>query len=480
MTPEFVGVVEMARMALFSPQMAYEGLSEDERATVMAALKADYVGRFSTSDLMSWMHLEYGEARRLWAATEAHGSPFVITHMASLRGFLPPKDVQCVAIPTNNETDTRIGNKVMFKSLYDSIGDRLPKPEPALIDGILAKGSKMLISAPSKSGKTWIMIDLMYSLATGGEWLGMRCAESSCLYVNMEVGASQFSRRCDLVRASMGISDEVARRIHVLNGRGVGLSAGELADEIATAFPEGLGVVFVDTLYMLEEGDENSATDMKRMLVELDRLAETCGSSLVLVHHHAKGTAGQKDTIDRMAGSGVFARYPDAILDLSPLRVDEGSDEWHDLVTYVNGDAEHAKAMRLSFELRDYAPHEPLDLIFTNGRFYPDESGRLEKFNVKGSRADGAARGGDGRKAVADEARERNCTVIREVLDDCASDGVTPTRAEVLDRFNKKASANGLKQITASTLRSWTVPSGKYPFRVDGETNGLMEVSSNE
>lgn len=473
------GVIDIARMALFSPGMAPEELGEDEGASVIAALKSDSLNRFSTSDLMAWMHLGYDEATKLWADTRACGSPFAVTRMASERGFRPPGGMTCAAASADNGTDTRMGGRLVFKSLYDSVGDRLPKPEPALIEGVLAKGSKMLISAQSKSGKTWLTVNLAFSLATGGEWLVMRCARSNCVYVNLEVGESQFARRCEQVRASMGVPEDAARRIHVLGGRGLGLSAGELADEIAAAFPDGADVVIVDPLYVLEEGDENNAADTKLMLASLDRLAETCGSSLVMVHHHAKGTAGQKYTIDRMAGSVVFARYPDAILDLSPLRVDEDGDVWSDLAAGVGSEAEHARAMRLSFELRDYAPRDPLDLIFAGGRFYPDASGRLGRLNVMGSRADGSARGGDGRRAVADKVRERNCEILREVLEDCATEGVVPTRAEVLPRFNEKA-PHGAKPVSEITLRSWTVPTGPYPFKIDSKTNGLMEVCSNE
>lgn len=43
------------------------------------------------------------------------------------------------------------------------------------------------------------------------------------------------------------------------------------------------------------------------------------GAAVIYCHHHSKGAQGGKKAIDRASGSGVFARDPDAILDLSEL-----------------------------------------------------------------------------------------------------------------------------------------------------------------
>jgi hypothetical protein len=43
----------------------------------------------------------------------------------------------------------------------------------------------------------------------------------------------------------------------------------------------------------------------------MDTVATTTGAAVVLAGHFAKGNASAKETIDRISGSGVFARDPD-------------------------------------------------------------------------------------------------------------------------------------------------------------------------
>jgi hypothetical protein len=60
--------------------------------------------------------------------------------------------------------------------------------------------------------------------------------------------------------------------------------------------------------------DENSATDITALLNMVDTVATTTGAAVVLAGHFAKGNASAKETIDRISGSGVFARDPDSLV----------------------------------------------------------------------------------------------------------------------------------------------------------------------
>ena len=72
-----------------------------------------------------------------------------------------------------------------------------PKPlAPELIEGILRKGHKMLISGASKAGKSFLLIQLAFSLSEGKPWLGFfNCAKCKVLYVNFEVDEGDFDKR---------------------------------------------------------------------------------------------------------------------------------------------------------------------------------------------------------------------------------------------------------------------------------------------
>ena len=74
-------------------------------------------------------------------------------------------------------------------------------------------------------------------------------------------------------------------------------------------------LVIIDPTYkLLGIADENSATDISALLNMVDALATTTGAAVVLAGHFAKGNASAKETIDRISGSGVFARDPDSLV----------------------------------------------------------------------------------------------------------------------------------------------------------------------
>ena len=77
--------------------------------------------------------------------------------------------------------------------------------------------------------------------------------------------------------------------------------------------------VIIDPIYKVLTGDENSADQMAHFTNQFDKIATELGSSVIYCHHHSKGTQGNKKSMDRASGSGVFARDPDALIDLVEL-----------------------------------------------------------------------------------------------------------------------------------------------------------------
>ena len=81
--------------------------------------------------------------------------------------------------------------------------------------------------------------------------------------------------------------------------------------------------VIIDPIYKVLTGDENSADQMAHFTNQFDKVATELGSSVIYCHHHSKGSQGGKKSMDRASGSGVFARDPDALIDLVELEVSE-------------------------------------------------------------------------------------------------------------------------------------------------------------
>lgn len=81
--------------------------------------------------------------------------------------------------------------------------------------------------------------------------------------------------------------------------------------------------VIIDPIYKVITGDENSADQMANFCNQFDLVCTELGCAVIYCHHHSKGGQGGKKSMDRASGSGVFARDPDALLDMIGLELSE-------------------------------------------------------------------------------------------------------------------------------------------------------------
>ncbi len=211
-------------------------------------------------------------------------------------------------------------------NLADALVNLPPLADP-LIEGILRKGHKMLLAGPSKAGKSFALMELAIAVAEGGTWMGRRCSQGHVLYVNLEIDAASSMHRFAAIYGALGMRPSCAANIDVWNLRGKACPMDRLAPRLIHRAakkgrdPEhgGYSVVIIDPIYKVLVGDENSASDMGAFCNQFDKVCAELGCSVVYCHHHSKGYQGLKSSMDRMSGSGVFARDPDAILDMTPL-----------------------------------------------------------------------------------------------------------------------------------------------------------------
>lgn len=216
-----------------------------------------------------------------------------------------------------------------------------PPTPPILIDGALYQGGTMLLAGPSKAAKTWTMLDLGLAVATGTEWLGFKTAKAPVLYLNLEVPEFVAEQRVRALCARRGI--EPPDGFQLWNLRGFVVTVDDLEREIPRRITkDGVGLVIVDPHYKVSAtsgAEENSNDSQGALLAKLEAMTSAGGSALAIAHHFAKGDASSKNAIDRASGGGVFARWPDAFLALTPHE-EEG-------------------AMTLDFVLRAFAPVAP-------------------------------------------------------------------------------------------------------------------------
>lgn len=209
--------------------------------------------------------------------------------------------------------------------LENDLGEDLPELAPPLIGGVLRQGHKLLLAGPSKAGKSFALIELAICIAEGLPWMGFPCAQGKVLYVNLELDRASCLHRFRDVRQSMQATfhrSVSSHSVSIWNLRGHSVPMDKLAPKlIRRAAKQNYIAVILDPIYKVITGDENSADQMAAFCNQFDKVCTELGCAVIYCHHHSKGAQGGKRSMDRASGSGVFARDPDALLDMIELEI---------------------------------------------------------------------------------------------------------------------------------------------------------------
>lgn len=235
------------------------------------------------------------------------------------------------------ETDIGKANWDEWKEWIEGLNDDLPELQnlsevwsdmppltPALIDGVLRKGHKMLVSGPSKAGKSYALIELAIAIAEGRPWLNFLCSRGKVLYINLELDEASCMHRFKDVYEAHKWEPLHLKDLDIWNLRGKAKPMNALAlPLIRRARKNEYAAVIIDPIYKVITGDENAADKMAEFCNYFDKVCTELNCAVIYCHHHSKGAQGGKRSMDRASGSGVFARDPDALLDLLELHVSD-------------------------------------------------------------------------------------------------------------------------------------------------------------
>ncbi len=260
----------------------------------------------------------------------------------------------------------------------DSFKNNPPKLPEELIAGILRRGHKMLISGPSKAGKSFLLMELSIAIAEGKEWLGFQCKKGKVLYVNLEIDPASAINRFLKIYEELGIPMEHTDDIVIWNLRGHAVPLDELVPKlIRRVKDQHFDAIVIDPIYKVITGDENNASEMGRFCNQFDKICSETGCSTIYCHHHSKGAQGAKKAMDRASGSGVFARDPDAQLDIIQLELSE------DIENNVQDDND--TAWRLESSLREFPNIKPVNFWFDYPVHRVDAKGMLNEMPAQGT-----------------------------------------------------------------------------------------------
>lgn len=246
---------------------------------------------------------------------------------------------------------------------------------PEIVEGLFRKGEKVLIGGRSKAMKTWAAMNLAISVSHGRNFWGFKTQEGECLYINFELHPGTVKNRLRMIAHAMDVF-KFSPNLEILNLRGFHVTAQTLLNHIVKqSNNKHYAVIIIDPLYKLTAGkDENSAGEMTVVMNAIEEISKTTGAAIVIPAHFSKGDASKKDSIDRISGSGVFARDADTIITMVAL--------------------EHENTYLIESNLRSLPPINPItvrwefpihkvDPSIDKTKIKPAKSGRPPKYTVE-------------------------------------------------------------------------------------------------
>jgi hypothetical protein len=239
-------------------------------------------------------------------------------------------------------------------------------PPDELVHGIAHQGGKVVFGGGSKTFKTWNLLDLAISVSTGSPWLGFPTVKRRAMLVNFEIQPAFFQKRIEAVTKAKGAT-LAAGQLDVWNLRGYAASYETLIPKIIAQAQQEYGLIVLDPIYKLYgTANENAANEVAQLLNAIEELAVRSGAAVAFGAHYSKGNQASKEAIDRISGSGVFARDPDSILSFTKHEEDD--------------------AFTVEATLRNFPPVEPFVVRWNYPLMHRDENLDPTKLKQVGGR----------------------------------------------------------------------------------------------
>ncbi|MBO2439810.1 AAA family ATPase [Actinomadura nitritigenes] len=188
------------------------------------------------------------------------------------------------------------------------------------VPGLIPEGLTLLVGPP-KAGKSWLLANLLLSIAYGGRALGRLPVGPArrVLYLALEDGDRRMQSRCRIILDGEPIPGLFHYKTTIPPGRVIAVIEAWMRRHPDTAMVvlDTLGKVMPQAL----QGESSYQRDY-RIGSALKRVADaTPGLSLVLIHHDRKAAA--EDFVDAVSGTNGLAGSADSIVVLARNRKSE-------------------------------------------------------------------------------------------------------------------------------------------------------------
>ena len=221
------------------------------------------------------------------------------------------------------------------------------EPETPVLDRVFDRGDRVAVVAQSKARKSFFALQLAICAATGTPFLGTRVTPQKVLIFNGEIKCTHYKQRIRNLSAGLQLDPSSLGNLMLMNNREKIGPEPDFDELLSACKRTDSTFCLIDPMYLLV-GDEIDQKEVKARLVELKKFSAE-GITTVSVYHATKGLIGDKQLIDRISGSGIFARDADALISL---------------VLHEN-----KQDVVMSHAVRNYANPEDKTITFDNGAF---------------------------------------------------------------------------------------------------------------
>jgi AAA domain/Toprim-like len=195
------------------------------------------------------------------------------------------------------QVDKKRASRIRLLSLRDM--ENLP-PMSWLIKDIVTEGGLSMIWGRSGALKSFVALDMAMCVATGASWHGHDVKKGRSIYVAAE-GAFGLSRRAIGWRESRG--NGLPEPDIFLVPHGITLTSDDL-DAVIAAIEEiggNVALIVIDTMSRtFGAGNPNQPVDMNMYVAAADKLRESTGAHIMIVHH-----AGEDEDRNEVGNKGL-------------------------------------------------------------------------------------------------------------------------------------------------------------------------------
>ena len=186
---------------------------------------------------------------------------------------------------------------VTMTELYDTVYES----KPPVIDGLIQNGTYIFAGAP-KIGKSFLMAQLAYHVATGKPLWGYDVHQGTVLYLALEDGHERLQKR---MYRMFGVED-VSKLYFAISAKQLGNGLDAQLEKFVREHPD-TRLIIIDTLQKVRElsGETYSYRDDYQIIGQLKQLADRFQLCMLIVHHTRKSPAN--DEFDRISGTtGIY------------------------------------------------------------------------------------------------------------------------------------------------------------------------------